>query len=397
MPIRLKVALTEREVDDALWVRHEVFVKDDGKFGGKPLPGERVVDRYDAFPDVRNIVVYEEEQPIATMRLIKESPIGLPAFDYFDFSAYRKQAEADRLNAGLSGGVVLGSAGMLAIRKPWRMRRDVIRAMFKVAAGVSQSAGTTHIVVVVNYDTAGMYRRLGFQALSERFWAPSVGNHVIPLATSVEHFHAWAFGDLPRTPLDTFRDSFERLFLRSGEVVFSEGALGSHAYIVDSGTVRIARKADSGAELTLAHLDRGELFGELALVDNAPRSASAYAATDVELITLERRAFLDELYSEPQCVQELLQVFCQRIRRMDDLAMVLAFAPPEQRLDFALTMVRTRSVPDPAHPGVLLFSGGADDLATSAAVDSQTAVDFLDERRTRGELDYSTRHIRFYN
>ena len=44
MAIRLKVAKTPEEIDDALWVRHEVFIVEDGKFGGKPMAGKRMMD-----------------------------------------------------------------------------------------------------------------------------------------------------------------------------------------------------------------------------------------------------------------------------------------------------------------------------------------------------------------
>jgi len=52
MPIRIKLARSPKEIDDALWLRHEVFVVEDGKFGGKPVPGHRLVDHFDAFPSV---------------------------------------------------------------------------------------------------------------------------------------------------------------------------------------------------------------------------------------------------------------------------------------------------------------------------------------------------------
>ena len=52
MSINLKVAQSPKELDQVLWIRHEVYVIEDGKYGGKPLPGERMVDRYDVIPDV---------------------------------------------------------------------------------------------------------------------------------------------------------------------------------------------------------------------------------------------------------------------------------------------------------------------------------------------------------
>ena len=56
MPIKIKIAESSREIDDALWLRHEVFVIEDGKFGGQPLHGHRLVDRFDALRDVYHVV-----------------------------------------------------------------------------------------------------------------------------------------------------------------------------------------------------------------------------------------------------------------------------------------------------------------------------------------------------
>lgn len=396
MSIELKVAHSEREVDDALWVRHEVFVIEDGKFGGKPLPGERVVDRFDAFPGVHNIVAYENDEAIATIRLVKETTLGLPADEYYDFEAYRAEARAELQELGGERlEPVLGSAGMLAVRKPWRARRDVVRAMFKVAAGVSLREGATHIVLVVNHETAAMYRRLGFRTLSERFWVEEIGNYVIPLATSVESFYSWAFGDLPKTPLDTFKDEFERVFLRAEEVLFSEGDPGDKAYIVNDGIVRISRTSPYGEILNLANLTRGDLFGELALIDEGRRSATAVAVTDVELISLDREAFMEGVHQDPRQIHALLSLFAQRLRQMDDFAMVLAYSPEEQRLQFAVHLARSQAHPDRKRPHLRIYRGTADDIASMAAVATPRATEFLEGLQARGDIQCTARQIRF--
>ena len=404
MAILLKIAKSHKEIDDALWVRHQVLVIEDGKFGGKPLPNERLIDRFDVFPGVYNIITYDGQKPIATMRLTKENVFGVPADEHYDFGEFREKAYKELLDkqrqfsAVLKDPVVLlGSAGMLAVRDQWRVRRDVIRAMFKMAAGVCYSSGATHVVGIVNHDTASMYRRLGFTLLSDKIWIEDIGNYVVPIATSADEFYDWAFGDLPATPLDIFKDSFERLFLRAGEKIFRENEFGEHAYLIDSGHVLISRRSPDGPELTLAHLERGDLFGELALIDSKPRSANATALTDVELITLQRKAFMAELTNHPNRIQDVLEIFTKRIRRMDELALILAFAPAQERLQFALKSVRDRAAPAGKDSGERIASGGPADLARSAGVEETEAERFLDECRDRGELQYSNKEIRFFH
>ncbi len=400
MAIRITVASSQQEIDDALWVRHEVFVVEDGKFGGKPLPDARIIDRFDAFPHVWNIIAYDGAEPIATIRLTRENQLGLPAEKYYDFGEYRKSArnQLASMNHAIAGSKVspvFGSAGMLAVRERWRKRRDVIRAMYKVAAGVCASSDVTHVVAAVNHQTANMYRRLGFSSLTEKLWVDEIGEYIIPLATTAEEFCEWAFRDLPRTPLTVFKDSFERLFLRAGEEIFSEGDEGREAYIIQSGNVRITCRREGSRELMLAHMLHGDLFGELALIDEKPRSATAVAITDAELITLDREAFMRDVSAHPDRILQLLEVFTERLRHMDDMVMALAFSPRKKRLEFALGLARLRTIPDRKHAGQQVFKGGPSDLASSAAVDEATARRFLEKASEKGELTYSQRTIRF--
>lgn len=403
MAIVLKVARTPEEIDDALWLRHEVLVVEDRKFGGVPLPGERMMDRFDALPDVYNVIAYDGDDPIATIRLIKENEIGLPADEYFDFSPYRDRIRNEIRRSQGNGHdcpeppgakAVFGSAGMLAVRRPWRNRRDVIRAMYRIAAGVCRSTDVTHIVAVVNHQTASMYRRLGFSPLSENLWSAEIGNHVVPLAARAEDFFAWAFGDLPETPLGAFKDGFERLFVRKGETVFSEGDQGHQAYIVSSGQVRISMRGVDGADLTLAAVHRGELFGEFALIDDKPRSASAVALRDSELITLDRETFHREVVAHPERILQLLGLFTARLRRMDELLSTLVPSRMSKRLELALGLARIRVIRDSKTPQEEL----TEKASPRAAVGTEFEAHFsrlADELGETGEFIYSNEPVRF--
>lgn len=389
MPIKIKLAQSPKEIDDALWLRHEVFVVEDGKFGGKPLHGSRMVDRFDAFPTTFHVISYEGAQPVATIRLVRDSDAGLPADELFDFSRYRRRAYLETPRP------IFGSAGMLAIRMDWRRRRDVIRAMFRMAATVCAKQGATHILLTVNHETAGMYERLGFTPQADKVWIEDIGNHITPLAGTTDQFVAWAQQGMPDTPLSAFQDSFQRMVFRAGEVVFNEGEVGDQIYVVDSGEIRIGRKRNTGEELILANLGRGDLFGELALLDNQPRSASAIAATDSELMTLDRATFHEQLQAHPERARSLFAMFAGRMRSMDELAMVLAFAGPSQRLEFAIEVARQQAVPDRTDPSRLLFFGGAAELGRMAAVPEQEARRFLDGLQVAGAVTVTPKHIKF--
>lgn len=82
----------------------------------------------------------------------------------------------------------------------------------------------------------------------------------------------------------------EREF-RAGEIIFDEGETGQAIYFVLAGSVRICR-AGLGDEGLIAELDTGAFFGDMALLDSAPRAAQARAASDCTLAVLFREDFL---------------------------------------------------------------------------------------------------------
>ncbi len=394
MPIELKVAQTPWELDDSLWLRHEVYVVEDGKFGGQPLPDERIVDRFDVIPDVALIIAYEEDEPVATLRVNCDRGGGLPSEHYYDFSEARKGFEQE-FALELGGGPVVACGGMLAVREKWRSRRDVIRALYKVAASVFVSWGATHIIATVNYETASMYKRLGFHELTSKFWVEEIGNFIIPLTAHAQDYYDWAFGALLGPPLMIFRDSFERLLLRSGEITFHEGEQGDCAYVIDSGNIKISRARPDGTKLVLAILGRGDLFGELALIDDLPRSATAESLGDVELISLDRELFARQTGMDSKRMRAVMNFFSSRMRKTDELAMVLAFEEPERRLEFALGTIRTGARPDSKQPHVLVAKVVAEDLSRAALVDRVVAEEYLRELEAEGKIKLGRRSIRF--
>ncbi len=73
------------------------------------------------------------------------------------------------------------------------------------------------------------------------------------------------------------------LFYQTGEIIFRQGYPSDNAYIIISGTVEIYKELPGGGEEHIADLTDGQMFGEYGVLDDAPRSASARAKTDVEL------------------------------------------------------------------------------------------------------------------
>ena len=145
----------------------------------------------------------------------------------------------------------------------------------------------------------------------------------------------------------------------------------------------------------MAILGRGDLFGELALIDDLPRSATADALGDVELISLERESFTHQTGLDSKHLRAVMNFFSSRMRKTDELAMVLAFEAPERRLEFALNTSRTGARPDGKDPAVLVAKVTVEDVAKVALVEKEQAQIFLEQIQEQGDITLRRRSIRF--
>lgn len=99
-----------------------------------------------------------------------------------------------------------------------------------------------------------------------------------------------------------------------GEQIFLEGDPGDSAFVIRSGSVDITSHGPDGEERLLQHLGSGELFGEMALLDQMRRSASAFAREESELFVLTRDEMMTLLEREPQMAVWMLRVSSRRLR-----------------------------------------------------------------------------------
>ena len=102
-----------------------------------------------------------------------------------------------------------------------------------------------------------------------------------------------------------------------GEVIIEEGRTGNGVYAITSGRVEVVKGLNSGNPRRLAVLGQGEVFGEMALLDEWPRSASVRTLEDTACIGIDRWLFLAQLRKEPEVAIAMLQVLVRRLRETD--------------------------------------------------------------------------------
>jgi len=120
--------------------------------------------------------------------------------------------------------------------------------------------------------------------------------------------------------------------LASGERLFEQGEAGDAAYVVIAGAIRVSAMGDDEDEIVLALLGPGEAFGELALIDGAPRSAGAEAAEPSELLVILREPFLAWLASEPAASQAVMRTLTRRLRATNEALADSSFLDVRQGL-----------------------------------------------------------------
>jgi CRP-like cAMP-binding protein len=114
-------------------------------------------------------------------------------------------------------------------------------------------------------------------------------------------------------------------------VIFSKGDKGDCLYGILSGRVRIYSNSAEGAEIMLNVLERGELFGEIALLDGSTRTAIAAAMEQADLLRIHRTHFLPYVKANPDLILAMLTLLCQRLRWTSSViedAAFLAFPGP---------------------------------------------------------------------
>lgn len=127
------------------------------------------------------------------------------------------------------------------------------------------------------------------------------------------------FGDFELEELLNLVAITSEVEVKAGENIIAEGESGSSAYVIVSGMVEVYRKTGHG-DVILATLEQAQYFGEMAIIENEPRSASVRARNDCRLLRLDGRQFRRMMESNAVLSFRLVQVFSRRLRRMSQAA-----------------------------------------------------------------------------
>jgi CRP-like cAMP-binding protein len=139
------------------------------------------------------------------------------------------------------------------------------------------------------------------------------------------------FAAVPDDALSAIADLLIERRVPKNQTIVEEGLSGDYMYVIREGQVKVTKLSGDGREKILELLGPGDFFGEMSLLDDAPRSASVKSLTETHILALSRPDFLKELRRNPDLGMAVIQELTRRVRQMDEQASSLSFQRVRER------------------------------------------------------------------
>jgi CRP/FNR family transcriptional regulator len=163
----------------------------------------------------------------------------------------------------------------------------------------------------------------------------------------------------------------------AGEVVFREGDGGDTCYIVRSGLARAVRQHSDGRSITLSHFAAGDIFGELAMFDEEPRSATVDVIEEVEVVAIPGRDMQRLMREHPEIAVKLIAALAQRLRATNERLARQSFQTVQSRVAAVLSQMVAAARADNASESDVVVALTQADLAKLAGSSRESASRFL--------------------
>ncbi|MBX3066865.1 MAG: DUF1003 domain-containing protein [Anaerolineae bacterium] len=131
--------------------------------------------------------------------------------------------------------------------------------------------------------------------------------------------HIPLFALMDKQELEVLAENLEYRRFLAGQTIFADGDRGDSMFIVKSGEVEVFLRDDDDQRVSLEFVQPNQIFGELALLDNEPRSASAIATRNTELFVVDRHDLQILVRSHPHAALDMLAMLGKRIREANSL------------------------------------------------------------------------------
>jgi CRP-like cAMP-binding protein len=185
---------------------------------------------------------------------------------------------------------------------------------------------------------------------------------------------------------------FVRTF-EAGEMIFSEFEPGDSFYLIQEGRVELV-KVIGDVEKTLDILQPSEMFGEMAILEDSPRSATAIALDKVQVLEFNRQNFDILMAGNPQIALKLLKTFVRRLYDAKRKFMVLTLKDPHARIaDVFLMLDENQTGKEQTTTDAREFQTSVEDVAHWAAMSINEAREIITQFVAQGRLELTKNRI----
>lgn len=175
--------------------------------------------------------------------------------------------------------------------------------------------------------------------------------------------------------------------------VLMEDAWGNAVYFVESGWVKVRRHVGENVA-TLAILGRGDFFGEMAVLDESPRSTDVVAMSSVKLLSISAQRFIQTLFKDSQLHHRMLQLLVRRLRQTN-FRLQLRHQPPAIKLINTLVSLGD-SYGTPSAQGTEIFNIPLKDLADVSDVSLEDVTKIMEKLQSKGWIKPNPRNEVLY-
>jgi len=198
------------------------------------------------------------------------------------------------------------------------------------------------------------------------------------------------FSVLHPNDLATLTSKFHLVRYGRADVIFREGEPAERLFLIDSGTVKLSISSPSGHELLIGVLGRGQIFGELEVIDRGPRAMDARAMDTSRVYALDSDMFWTLLENRPALARRLLELMARRLRRADQTSQDLVFFDAPTRLARKLLqLAEEHGEPEDGEAVRVTVRVTQEELAQMIGVTRESANRLVSSFAGRGWIDWN--------
>lgn len=205
------------------------------------------------------------------------------------------------------------------------------------------------------------------------------------------------FSALDDDAADALQKSMVPQTLKKGKHLFQEGDPGDRLYVVTQGKIKLTHASGDGRESLLMVLGPGDMFGELSLFDPGPRTSTAVAITDSEVLGLGNNDLRPWLTGRPEVAQSLLQALAHRLRRTNVTMSDLVFADVPGRVAKAIIELGEKFGSRTTAGLMVNHDLTQEELAQLVGASRETVNKALADFASRGWIRLETRSVEIFD